>query len=105
MCSLDTIRQATFVQFETTLVEYNKGQSCHFQVDGLLRSMGFYLYTMDNLMRNTELFKTWGTGYLDMLYVNPTSPRLPQEFRDLHPHYCGSRSSSRQEERHRPMAT
>jgi FkbM family methyltransferase len=41
---LETLQQASFVQFEASTVEYNAGSSCFFEIDEFLRLHGFYLY-------------------------------------------------------------
>jgi hypothetical protein len=44
--SSETLKRATLVQFETGIIEYNKGGACWYEVDELLRQYGFYLYDM-----------------------------------------------------------
>jgi hypothetical protein len=81
------LQQATFVQLEGSTVEYNEGSACFFDVDALLRSHGFFLYNIEDLQRNEALFKTSGLGQFDMLYVKPTSPRLPDRLQKTK--FCG----------------
>lgn len=82
-----TLAEATFVQVEVSVIEYNKGGACMWEVDEAFRSHGFYLYEMDEFLRNTFLFKTKGIGQYDALYVRPTSNRLPPSFANCT--YCG----------------
>ena len=91
----DALQQATFVQLEGSTVEYNEGSSCFFEVDGLLRTHGFFLYDVADLQRNEALFKTSGLGQFDMLYVKPTSPRLPIRLQKTK--FCGQRRNMLEE--------
>lgn len=58
------LRQATFVYFEASTIEYNSGAPCTHEVDAFLRSQGFFLYDMADLHYN-EAFKTFGVGQYD----------------------------------------
>jgi len=87
---LDTLQKATFVQFEGSTVEYNAGGSCFYEIDEFLRSKGFYLYDHADDLRHPLLFKTYGLGQWDMLYVNPDSQNLPHELKSKGPNFCGS---------------
>mmetsp|Transcript_17700 Transcript_17700/g.26209 ORF Transcript_17700/g.26209 Transcript_17700/m.26209 type:complete len:339 (+) Transcript_17700:77-1093(+) len=71
------LSQATFVQFEASTVAYNKGGSCTWQVDALLRSHGYALYDLGERTFSPDLFKTPGTGQYDVIYINTN--RLPKE--------------------------
>jgi hypothetical protein len=81
------LEQATFVQLEGSTVEYNEGGSCFYEVDAFLRSHGFFLYDIADLQYNGRLFRTPGLGQFDILYVKPTSPRLPKELQKAK--FCG----------------
>lgn len=85
----ETLSKASFVQLETSLIEYNAGGACFHDIDAFLRSQGFYLYEMSDMQRNNPAFKTLGIGQFDVLYVNPSSPRLPPSFLELNGQYCG----------------
>jgi len=87
---LDTLRKATFVQFEGSTVEYNAGGSCFYEIDEFLRSKGFYLYDHADDLRHPLLFKTYGLGQWDMIYVNPDSQYLPRQLKSKGPNFCGS---------------
>lgn len=87
---LNTLKKATFVQFEGSTVEYNAGGSCFYEIDNFLRSNGFYYYDHDDDLRHPGLFKTYGLGQWDMLYVNPDSEHLPIELKRKGPQFCGS---------------
>jgi FkbM family methyltransferase len=88
----ETLKQASFVQFESSTVEYNAGSSCFFEIDEFLRRHGFYLYHQEDPMIQT-LFKTRGLGQWDNLYVRPDSKRLPSFFKEEKGlNYCGSRA-------------
>lgn len=86
---LKTLGGATFVQFEGSTVEYNLGGSCFYEIDEFLRSNGFYYYDHDDDLRHPGLFKTYGLGQWDILYVNPDSEHLPIELKKKGPHFCG----------------
>ena len=88
----ETLKQASFIQFESSTVEYNAGSSCFFEIDEFLRTHGFYLYHQEDPMIQ-KLFKTKGLGQWDNLYVRPDSKRLPSFFQEKGgPNYCGSRA-------------
>jgi hypothetical protein len=88
----ETLKQASFIQFEASTVEYNAGSSCLFEIDDFLRSHGFYLYHQEDPMLSQKLFKTKGLGQWDNLYVRPDSKRLPSFFKEKGVNYCGSRA-------------
>jgi hypothetical protein len=58
------LSQATFVYFEASVVEYNEGGACLYEVDAFLRSQGFFLYDYAAMDYN-EAFRTKGMGQLD----------------------------------------
>jgi FkbM family methyltransferase len=84
----EALRQATFVQFEASTIEFNSGGACFHEIDSLLRSHGFYLYDTADQTYN-DVFKTKGMGQYDAMYIKPTSSRLPQWLTDQNPVYCG----------------
>lgn len=86
----EMLKEASFVQFESSVIEYNKGGSCQYEVDELLRHHGFYLYDLGDLQRNNGLFRTTGVGQYDALYMRPSSEHLPESIRSLGPNLCGS---------------
>ena len=61
----ETLKKATFVQFEVSVIEYNKGGACLHEVDELLRRNGFYFYDSSNYVRIEETFHTKGIGQFD----------------------------------------
>jgi FkbM family methyltransferase len=83
-----TLAEATFVQFEASTIEYNVWGSCLYQVDAFSRSHGFFIYNMGDLTYNPAL-KTKGVGQYDVLYIKPTSPRLPDFLKEQKPKFCG----------------
>lgn len=87
---LKTLAKATFVQFEGSTVEYNSGGSCFYEIDEFLRANGFYYYDHADDLRHPMLFKTFGLGQWDMLYVNPNSEHLPKQLKQKQPRFCGS---------------
>jgi len=90
-----TLAGASFVQLESGTTKYNTGgAACFWQVDAFLRENGFYWYDIDDLTRNPA-FKTLGLGQFDILFVKPTSPRLPAKFRELNGTYCGMTQQQR----------
>lgn len=84
------LKEVSFVQFEASVIEYNKGGSCYYQVDEYLRDHGFYLYDMGDLQRNKGLFRSNGVGQYDSIYIRPSSEHLPESIRNLGPNLCGS---------------
>jgi FkbM family methyltransferase len=87
----ETLKQASFVQFEASTVEYNAGSSCFFEIDEFLRRHGFYLYHQEDPMIANHLFKTKGLGQWDYLYVRTDSERVPSFFKKKGVNYRGSR--------------
>ena len=98
----ETLKQATFVQVEVSVIEYNKGGACWFDLDDLLRQHGFYLYDMHDFNRNPDAFYTKAIGQFDTLYVKPTSPYLPQWLTDNNAKFCGSSTAA--EEKEKPIS-
>eukprot|EP00523_Entomoneis_sp_CCMP467_P010825 CAMPEP_0168726736 /NCGR_PEP_ID=MMETSP0724-20121128/4820_1 /TAXON_ID=265536 /ORGANISM="Amphiprora sp., Strain CCMP467" /LENGTH=326 /DNA_ID=CAMNT_0008773555 /DNA_START=3495 /DNA_END=4475 /DNA_ORIENTATION=- len=87
----ELLKEASFVQFEGSLVEYNRGGSCLHEIDDFLRQQGFFLYDFgDQMMDKVRLFKTKGTGQMDVLYIRPTSPYLPDHLLRTKPDFCGA---------------
>ena len=72
---------------ETGPIEYNEGGACFYELDEFLRGHGFYLYDFGDVHRSLNLMKSQGAGQFDVLYVKPSSPRLPQELRSAK--FCG----------------
>lgn len=83
------LEQATFVQLEGSTIEYNSGGACLYQVDAFLRSKGFYVYDFGDLATNPKLFGTKGVGQFDILYIKPTSTKLPLYLKDSNTIFCG----------------
>lgn len=79
---------ASFLQLESSTIEYNAGGACFHEVDAFLRSKGFYWYDISDMVRSPA-FGSLGLGQFDVLYVNPSSPRLPAKFQELKGNYCG----------------
>lgn len=84
------LRQVTFVQLEVSLIQYNEGGACMWQVDELLRANGFFLYDLGDLVRNPDAFRTKGVAQMDILYVKPTSDALPLWLKEHQVNMCGS---------------
>lgn len=95
----ETLKRATFVQMEVSVIEYNKGGACWFDLDSLLHQHGFYLYDMSDFNRNPEAFHTKAIGQFDILYVKPTSPYLPQWLNDNNAKLCGSSRAAEEKEK------
>jgi hypothetical protein len=70
----ETLARATFVQFEVSIIEYNQGGACWYEIDALLRQHGFYFYDSGDYFRIPHAFHSKGIGQFDALYVKPTSP-------------------------------
>ena len=86
----ETLEKATFVQLEVSVVEYNQGGACWYEVDHVLRQRGYYLYDFGDPSRNQKLFHTKGIGQIDLLYVKPNSMSLPKWLIDNNVEFCGS---------------
>jgi hypothetical protein len=71
------------------------GQTCWFEMDELLRSKGFFVFELADFHSDSTAFKTYGTGRLRILYIRPSSVRIPEimTMEKTAPNYCGSRSS------------
>ena len=67
------LKAATYVLIEHSLVSYNEGSACWFEVDAVLRSKGFFMADI------RELHALFGVtaGQFDGLYLKPSSPRFP----------------------------
>lgn len=100
-----TLRRATLVQFEASIVEYNKGGACWYQIDELLRSHGFHLYDMSDFRKNADAFHTKAIGQLDVLYIRSSSDFIPQWLVDNKVQFCGSGRDGRNEQKDSPAAT
>lgn len=88
------LSQVAFVQLEVSLVQYNQGGACWWQIDEVLRKCGFYLYDLSDFARNPEAFHSKGIGQMDVLYVRPTAPTLPRWLRDNKVNMCGSSTAT-----------
>ena len=84
----ETLKKATFVQLEVSVIEYNKGGACWHEVDELLRRNGFYFYDSSNYVR-IEAFRTKAIGQFDALYIKPSSRYLPSWLVDNNATFCG----------------
>jgi FkbM family methyltransferase len=85
------LQQASFVLLETSLVEFNRGGACYWEIDYYLRSLGYRMYEMGDFNYNPELFKTPGLGQYDVLYVN--SKNRPEALRNVD--FCHGSNSLR----------
>ena len=90
------LSHATFVQFETGPIAYNSGGACFHEIDELLRNHGFFWYDVGDLAYHKMLFKTPGLGQVDVLYVKPSSPKLPESLRNTE--FCGYKRIMEQED-------
>ena len=81
------LEHATFVQFEASLIEYNENGACFSEIDQLLRDHGFVWYDMGDIARDESLFVSPGAGQFDVVYVKPSSPKLPERLREAK--FCG----------------
>lgn len=87
----ELLKEVSFVQFEASVVEYNKGGSCFYEVDEYLRQHGFFFYDFGDVMRNPGLFQSPAVGQYDALYIRPTSEKLPPKLKKLKSSlFCGS---------------
>jgi FkbM family methyltransferase len=86
----ETLKRATCVQLEVSIIEYNKGGACWYEIDELLRRHGYHLYDMGDMNRHEVAFHTKGVGQLDVLYVRPASDFMPQWLVENKVQFCGS---------------
>lgn len=87
----ETLAKATFIQLEVSVVEYNQGGACWYEMDDMLRKHGFFFYDSGDYSRNkSSLFKTLALGQFDVLYIKPTSTYLPDDMKKDVPSFCGS---------------
>ena len=84
------LQEATFVQLESSAIEYNKGGACSYEVDLFLRQHGFYLYDLGDVQRDENLYQSHGAGQFDALYIRPASEHLPEMYKKVKPRFCGS---------------
>jgi len=85
----ETLDRVTFVQVEISVVDYNDGGVCWYQLDDFLRSHGFYFYDAAGFNR-LDWFHTKGIGQFDSLYINPKSSHLPNWLRENKGKFCGA---------------
>ena len=88
--AIETLKKATFVQLEVSVIQYNKGAACWHEIDAFLRKNGFYFYDSNDYNRNEVAFHTKAIGQFDVLYINPTSTYLPKWLVDNNVEFCGS---------------
>jgi hypothetical protein len=85
------LQEATFVQLESSAIEYNKGGACSYEVDLFLRQHGFYLlYDLGDVQCDENLYQSHGAGQFDALYIRPASEHLPEMYKKVKPRFCGS---------------
>ena len=87
---METLNRTTFVQLEVSIVEYNKGGACWYEIDEFLRQHGFYLYDSNDYFIETHLFNTKAIGQFDVLYIRPSSDFMPRWLMDSNVQFCGS---------------
>lgn len=86
----ETLERATYVQFEVSVIDYNQGGVCWYDVGGLLRKHGFFFYDSADNCRIPHAFRTKAIGQFNALYVKPSSPHLPKWLSDHNASFCGS---------------
>jgi len=86
----ETLDRVTFVQVEISVVDYNDGGVCWYQLDDFLRSHGFFFYDAAGFNRFPDWFHTKGIGQFDSLYINPNSSYLPNWLRENKGKFCGA---------------
>lgn len=90
----ETLKKATFVQLEVSVIQYNKGAACWYEVDAFLRKHGFFFYDSADYARNEDAFHTKALGQFDVLYIKPTSAYMPTWLVDNNLELCGSKSGN-----------
>ena len=86
----ETLKKATFVQFEVSVIQYNKGGACLHELDELLRKHGFFFYDSSDYVSIPEAFHTKAIGQFDALYIKPSSHQMPSWLVDNKAVFCGS---------------
>jgi FkbM family methyltransferase len=66
------LRFVDAVQLEVSVVTYNDGGVCYYQIDQFMRRHGFVLYDIVDQHRSEPLFRTSGTGQFDVFYIRPS---------------------------------
>lgn len=74
----EILKKATFVQFEVSIIEYNKGGACWHEIDDLFHGNGFHFYDSGDYIRNEGAFPTKGKGQFEALYIKPSSAFMPK---------------------------
>lgn len=87
----ETLKKATFVQLEVSVIQYNEGAGCWHETDAFLREHGFYFYDSADYMRDEGAFHTKGIGQFDVLYIKPSSAYMPTWLVDNNVEFCGSK--------------
>eukprot|EP00984_Skeletonema_dohrnii_P013927 scaffold5835_cov128-Skeletonema_dohrnii-CCMP3373.AAC.4 len=90
----ETLKKATFVQLEVSVIEYNEGGACWHEIDELLRRNGFHFYDSEDYIRNEGAFHTKGLGQFEALYIKPSSAFMPKWLLDNEVRFCGSGSKT-----------
>eukprot|EP01094_Clydonella_sp_ATCC50884_P030202 TRINITY_DN9763_c0_g1_i1.p1 TRINITY_DN9763_c0_g1~~TRINITY_DN9763_c0_g1_i1.p1 ORF type:complete len:292 (+),score=58.67 TRINITY_DN9763_c0_g1_i1:229-1104(+) len=72
------IESANAVMVEMSVVEYNSGGSCYWELDAWLREHGFFPLVIQPLPPSRRLFKTPGVGQYDAVYVRATSTAIAE---------------------------
>lgn len=84
------LSEASFVQLETSVVEFNVGGACPWEIDDYLRGKGYRILDIWDLKSNPKLFQTTGLGQYDVLYLNTN--RRPDGLKDIQ--FCKGSSTT-----------
>ena len=87
----ETLKKATFVQLEVSIIQFNKGSPCWHDVDEFLRRHGFYFYDYADGFIHEVAFHTKAKAFFDGLYIKPTSAYIPTWLVDNNAEFCGSK--------------
>jgi len=93
----ETLKKATFVQLEVSVIQYNAGAACWYDIDAFLRKHGFYFYDSGDYSSNEDAFHTKAIGQFDVLYIKPTSAFMPTWLVDNNVEFCGSSKGKNQD--------
>eukprot|EP00465_Bigelowiella_longifila_P003509 CAMPEP_0185281196 /NCGR_PEP_ID=MMETSP1359-20130426/66583_1 /TAXON_ID=552665 /ORGANISM="Bigelowiella longifila, Strain CCMP242" /LENGTH=253 /DNA_ID=CAMNT_0027876603 /DNA_START=528 /DNA_END=1289 /DNA_ORIENTATION=- len=88
-----TLKSVSLVTLELSLIDYNQGGACYFEVDDFLRSQGFSMYDIVET-KYSPLYNTTGAGQIDAIWIKPSaSAFLSAELRNAR--FCGIERQSR----------
>jgi len=86
------LKSVSLVTLELSLIDYNQGGACYFEVDDFLRSQGFSMYDIVET-KYSSLYNTTGAGQIDAIWIKPSSRAfLSADLRNAQ--FCGTKRQS-----------